>query len=537
MTALMPLNAAALAGGAFAGRTVQLADVSNGSSQTTARARSTGQAPPPPFDGLMAAARPPAHSGVSSSRPASPPDKTPPTVSLTADTLRTASLKRSKSNRLSPAFAEHDRTSAPPAAQRIRSLPVKRSQARPAKASPGTDGQVVVSALDRLIPPAALATATQPTATTKGIAQNAGPSSGAVATTLASGQPVIGAPRLQTLAVADVNDADGVTPEDDATGRPPVADTSSSLPDVRVASAGAVAAAASTTLRLAAAAAAPAEPAGAAFATDPKQLLHDADFRANIQSPTLGIASFQSAAAVNVALAPLASALKPTAEAIDPRLPPPVLEAASKRSSRPDGPPVMPASKEHSPVRVESAPLVPALAAPRTSFAAFTPAASDQTSRPPLPGTRATLEPAADNGAPGFRIDSQSLGPVSAALTQPSAASERLHVHFTVDRAATAALIASGSDRLEQTLSATGMRLGSLAVAIGPHVALGQPASAQAQSQPQPQSPWSSPESPQGSASRSDAREPRREQPDPSSHRPRPARSLAAAALTRDRFA
>lgn len=164
------------------------------------------------------------------------------------------------------------------------------------------------------------------------------------------------------------------------------------------------------------------------------------------------------------------------------------------------------------------------------------------------------------SGEPGFRIDSRLLGPVSAALLSPTAGGDRLHVRFTVDRPATAALIAGASDRLDQTLSATGMRLGSLAVAVGPRVELAAalpdaqraalpgrlqaaPLASSAAPQPSTQSsgsqpvlPWSSPGSAPDTASGSGAGHPRHQPPAPAGPL-KPVRSPAATAPIRDRFA
>lgn len=141
------------------------------------------------------------------------------------------------------------------------------------------------------------------------------------------------------------------------------------------------------------------------------------------------------------------------------------------------------------------------------------------------------------SGEPGFSIDSRLLGPVSAALLPLTAASDRLHVRFTVDRPATAALISSGSDRLEQALSATGMRLGSLAVEVGlletaPHAPL--PMSSTSSDTAMP---WAASSSAlYDGAPSSGARQPVPE-PRTSAARIRPVHPPTAAAITRDRFA
>lgn len=491
----------------FSGRPLQATDLSSGSPGTLAPTGSTAQRAPRPFDELISAARPAGRSGLSSS-PASLPGNATPAVSPTADALRTASLKRSKSARMPPALAEQDRQPEPVPARQIRPLSHKRLAAEPADASPGT-GTVggVVNTVERPVPLAAAA---------------ASPA----ATTLAAGPQVTAAQRLHPPTIAETTDTDGGTLADASMGPPPAAEPFPHLSATRVAAAGTVAAAVSTTLTLPAAAALVA--ARDTFLPDANQLLRNADLRAG--DPGLEIASSPPAPALSTAVAPPPSALKSTAEAIGSRLPLPVVEPASKRSARPDGSPLKaPVSKQPGPARVDSAPVVPAFAAQRTSLAAPSSAPSGDAGRPSLPNARALLKPPlAEAGASGFSIDSQWLGPVSAALSPLNAVGDRLHVHFTVDRAATAALIAGDSDRLDATLGAAGMRLGSLAVAVGPHPALGQSASSL---------PWSSSDSAQNSASRSDAHDPRRGQPDPSGNRPQPTRSHAPAALTRDRFA
>lgn len=162
------------------------------------------------------------------------------------------------------------------------------------------------------------------------------------------------------------------------------------------------------------------------------------------------------------------------------------------------------------------------------------------------------------NEGPGFSIESRLLGPINAALTPADIIGSRLHVQFTVDRPATAALIASGLDQLDNMLSATGIKLGSLAVAFEAHAASGAP-------QPDPQramlvtkaelsSPLAPPStessgslamvswSSQGSASGdaapgAGARDFRREQQNTPSGETSPICSQAIAAPTRDRFA
>lgn len=165
-----------------------------------------------------------------------------------------------------------------------------------------------------------------------------------------------------------------------------------------------------------------------------------------------------------------------------------------------------------------------------------------------LPSAAILADPFAATGEPGFSIDSRLLGPVSAALTALDAAGDRLHVQFTVDRPATAALITSGSDRLDLTLSATGVRLASLAVSVDPRALT--TTSPEPQRAAPPGSPlpdagssgsaisnaWSAGSASQGSAPGSGARDPRREQQEAGSP-PRAVRSPTVAALTRDRFA
>ena len=84
----------------------------------------------------------------------------------------------------------------------------------------------------------------------------------------------------------------------------------------------------------------------------------------------------------------------------------------------------------------------------------------------------AAIATEADPAAPGFRVDSAALGRIDVALHgdpgQIASLPERLHVHFAVERSATAVLIAESGDRLNRALATTGARLESVSVAVQP---------------------------------------------------------------------
>ena len=89
----------------------------------------------------------------------------------------------------------------------------------------------------------------------------------------------------------------------------------------------------------------------------------------------------------------------------------------------------------------------------------------------PVPQLALPLRPVAPPEPPPkapsstFAIDSVALGGVEVGITPGHRSAERLAVHFAVERAATATLIAESSEQLDRALAAAGARLDSLSVA------------------------------------------------------------------------
>ena len=148
------------------------------------------------------------------------------------------------------------------------------------------------------------------------------------------------------------------------------------------------------------------------------------------------------------------------------------------------------------------------LAVVSAALPAFLPPDAPPSARPVSTAQPSARDPLSD---PTFAIATPALGEISAAVTAShDSTGERLHVHFAVERDATAALIA-GHDGLDRALAAAGARLDTVSVEVR-----------------------SSTERSSSDAPRPDARA-----PDPDRPRRPPPRSpqLRVAAPGRDRFA
>ena len=484
MTAAMQLTAVPMPAGFAAAEPTSSPE--RGFAAASARGPSGGTTPAgtaPPFDDVLAAATPLARPSPNPAR-RSPFVATPGVASPASPRTDSSVAVASKRPKSAPAIAAPELRTigaapAPPPTRPARPLPPKRLPQSAETASPpvlqGTAGPLTPGLSTAVLPPV-VATTIVPSAPSE------------LAKPLLAGPHAPGSERLPTPATEAAIALDERSQAIPGVSVPPPAGTAPGL--------AAVVHPASTS------------PAG------PMAVL-----------PTAPAIAAAPANPAIVAAAPAFPAPLPSAGEITVRRPAP-------RSSEPQT--AAPRAANDAAPGVDGAPIGMTLAMPR----AVPPAAPAPPPLPDRPVPHLAVTPAelsaAGTGEPGFSIDSRLLGPVSAALVPLNAAGDRLHVQFTVDRPATAALITGGSDRLDLTLGATGMRLDTLSVELdrrtAPEPPLGSPGSHSAGSH--------GASAQQDSAFGSGPRDPRRAPPGaPDLLRPRRGSPDSAAPSPRDRFA